>query len=78
MAHGIRTRIGATWGVATTGIAGPGGATEKKPVGLTYIGVAWDGGTRVKRMQYRGGRDIVRRRAAFGALWLLYDRMQDK
>jgi len=76
MAHGIRNRTGAAWGVATTGIAGPSGATAKKPVGLTFIGVAWDGGSRIKRMRYRGNRTIIRERAAWGALWLLFDRLQ--
>jgi PncC family amidohydrolase len=75
MAHGVRSRTGATWGVATTGVAGPTGGTAKKPVGLTYLCAAWDGGSRVKRMRYRGDRAIIRERAARGALWLLFDRL---
>jgi len=76
MAHGIRRRAGATWGIATTGIAGPDGGTPHKPVGLTFIGVAWDGGSQVRRVMYAGERDVIRDRAAHGALWLLYDRLQ--
>jgi nicotinamide-nucleotide amidase len=75
MAHGIRHRTGATYGLATTGIAGPAGGTPKKPVGLTYIGVSWDGGGLVKRQVYRGARDDVRQRASHGAVWLLFDRL---
>jgi len=73
MVHGIRHRTGATYGLATTGIAGPGGATPKKPVGLTYIGVSWDGGCLVKRQVYSGARDDVRQRSVHGVVWLLYD-----
>jgi nicotinamide-nucleotide amidase len=73
MAHGIRRRAKATYGVATTGIAGPGGATPHKPVGLTFLGLAWEGGSQVRRVIYPGERGAIRDRAAHGALWLLYD-----
>lgn len=75
MAHGVRHRTGATWGLATTGIAGPDGGTPKKPVGLTYIGISWDGGCLVKRQVYPGTRDDVRRRASAGVVWMLFDRL---
>ncbi|HEX6791386.1 MAG TPA: CinA family nicotinamide mononucleotide deamidase-related protein [Candidatus Krumholzibacteria bacterium] len=75
MAHGIRRRAKATYGIATTGIAGPTGATPQKPVGLTFIGVAWDGGVQVKRLIYPGDRSAIRDRAAHGVLWLLHDRL---
>jgi nicotinamide-nucleotide amidase len=75
MAHGIRRRAGATYGLATTGIAGPGGGTPHKPVGLTFIGVAWEGGSQIKRVNYAGDRSTIRDRAAHGALWLLHDRL---
>jgi nicotinamide-nucleotide amidase len=75
MVNGIRHRTGATYGMATTGIAGPTGGTPTKPVGLTYIGVSWDGGCQVKRQVYAGTRDDVRRRASHGVVWLLYDHL---
>ena len=40
MAEGARTRLGATIGISTTGIAGPGGGTPEKPVGLVYLGLS--------------------------------------
>jgi len=75
MAHGVRRAAGATYGLATTGIAGPAGGSAKKPVGLCYLGLAWDGGCNVKRVRYPGGRDAVRERAAHGVLWLLHDHL---
>jgi nicotinamide-nucleotide amidase len=75
MAHGIRRRAKSTWGLATTGIAGPSGATPHKPVGLTFIGVAWEGGVQVKRLIYTGDRHTIRERAAHGVIWLLHDRI---
>lgn len=75
MAHGARRKVGATYGLATTGIAGPGGGTPHKPVGLVFIGVAWEGGSQIRRVIYPGDRAAIRDRAAHGALWLLHDRL---
>ena len=75
MAHGIRRRANATYGIATTGVAGPGGGTPQKPVGLVFLGVAWDGGSQIKRVMYPGDRAAIRDRAAHGAVWLLHDRL---
>jgi nicotinamide-nucleotide amidase len=75
MAHGARRKVGATYGIATTGIAGPGGGTPHKPVGLVFLGVAWEGGSQIRRVIYPGDRSAIRDRAAHGALWLLHDRL---
>lgn len=56
MADGIRRLTGSTIGVSTTGIAGPGGATRRKPVGLIYIACATPSGTEVHEVRWRGDR----------------------
>jgi nicotinamide-nucleotide amidase len=48
MAEGVRARFGSTYGVATTGISGPGGGTDEKPVGLVYVALARDTGAGVE------------------------------
>lgn len=72
MAQGARERAGADWGVATTGVAGPGGGSAEKPVGLVHLAVAGRDGTlhHVER-RYPGDRDQVQARASAGALDLL-------
>jgi nicotinamide-nucleotide amidase len=71
MASGAREKAGADYGIGITGIAGPGGGTEQKEVGLTYICVDSDVESHVKRLQLSGERDVVRRRAAQTALNML-------
>ena len=53
LAEGIRKRTGATLGIGVTGIAGPGGGTPEKPVGLVYIGIADERGPRQKEFRFR-------------------------
>lgn len=63
MAEGIRREAGSDIGVATTGIAGPGGGTDEKPVGLVYTAVCVDGETFVRENHFSGDRRKVRNRA---------------
>lgn len=75
MARAIRDGAGTTWGLATTGIAGPSGGTEEKPVGTAYVGVAYadDWGTQgsfatVERYEFDGDRLDVKAQIARQAL----------
>lgn len=70
MAEGVRQRTGADWGLAITGIAGPGGGSPEKPVGLVHIAVAGPDGclSGAKRYGDTRGRDWVRRLSAGDAL----------
>ena len=68
MAENVRRRLGATWGLSVSGIAGPGGGTEEKPVGTVWLGLAQAGGTEARRMVLGGDRRIVRRWTVAAAL----------
>ena len=71
MAVGARARTGADLAVAATGIAGPSGASETKPVGLVYIGLASSHGLRVEKYQFPGTRRQVKRWTSQAALNLV-------
>jgi nicotinamide-nucleotide amidase len=76
MADGTRRALGAEWGLSVTGIAGPGGGGEDKPVGLVHIGCAGPGGAVVaERHHFRGVRERVRARSVVAALHLLRRRL---
>jgi nicotinamide-nucleotide amidase len=68
MADGVRRLTGADLAVSITGLAGPGGGSETKPVGLVYIGLASAKGTEVRKFQFYGGRDSVRQLTVMAAL----------
>ncbi|CAD5968462.1 CinA-like protein [Planktothrix tepida] len=74
MALGVKTLLKTNWGLSITGIAGPGGGTATKPVGLVYIGLATPNG-QVESLECRfgqtRGRDWIRRGSASSALDLL-------
>jgi nicotinamide-nucleotide amidase len=72
MAAGARDRFGAGVALATTGIAGPGGGTAQKPVGLVWIALAGDGFVESRRFQLEGDRETVASRATTIALGLLW------
>ena len=71
MAQGVRQRSGADYGLSATGVAGPGGGSDDKPVGLVYLGLATPSGAESKRLQLPGDREAIRLRSARYALdWL--------
>jgi len=71
MAEGARRIAHTDFGISTTGIAGPMGGSEQKPVGLVYIAVAGDAGTICERHQFTGDRLTNKERFAYSALNLL-------
>jgi len=72
MAKGVRERSGVSVGLSVTGIAGPGGATATKPVGLVYVGLdAEDGQSITKEHRFHGDRTVIKQRASQAALDLL-------
>jgi competence/damage-inducible protein CinA-like protein len=73
MALGAQTVLRADVGVSITGVAGPGGGTPEKPVGLVYIGLTLpDGSMQIKRLNWPGSRDAIQRRAVVAALAMLW------
>ena len=60
MAKGIRTLAKADIGISVTGIAGPGGGTKEKPVGLVYMGISTKNTTVTKKLNFRGNREKIR------------------
>ncbi|MHC4960389.1 MAG: nicotinamide-nucleotide amidohydrolase family protein [Planctomycetota bacterium] len=71
MARGARRRLGASVGIATTGVAGPERDERGTPVGTGYIAIATSKGTKVKKLKAPGGRRAVRARFAWAVLDLL-------
>jgi nicotinamide-nucleotide amidase len=79
MACGIRERANVSVGLSVTGIAGPGGGTEAKPVGLVYIGL--DGGIGqpiTQEFRFHGDRNVIKQRSSQAALDLLRRWLLDK
>lgn len=71
LAEGIRRRVGSTLGVGITGIAGPGGGSEEKPVGTVHIALAGSGETKTRALRFPGDREMVRMQASQAALDLV-------
>ncbi|WP_265108050.1 CinA family protein [Halosolutus halophilus] len=85
MARGVRDVTDVTWGVATTGIAGPTGGTDQNPVGTVYIGVAYAGpwgsetsACTVSRYEFDGDRAAVRAKTVDQALADLLSAIDDR
>lgn len=68
MSKGIRERSGADIGIGITGVAGPGGGTEEKPVGLVYVGICTEQIHRAFRYRFIGSRNAVRTRTCMNAM----------
>jgi nicotinamide-nucleotide amidase len=75
MANGIRKRARTDFGLSVTGVAGPGGGSDEKPVGLVYIALADDAHTKWRKLQVPGDRQLIRWRASQAALDLLRRRL---
>ncbi len=75
MADGVRKKSNADIGIAVTGIAGPGGGTAEKPVGLVYIGVATKDNVETHKFIFSGDRDAVRKSTVENAIRLALDKL---
>jgi nicotinamide-nucleotide amidase len=71
MAEGVRERLGADVGVSVTGVAGPDGGTEEKPVGLVFVHAVGPDGEEARKSDFPGDREMIRGRATAAALHLV-------
>ncbi|MEO0647807.1 MAG: competence/damage-inducible protein A [Cyanobacteria bacterium J06650_10] len=80
MADGVRDRLNTDWALSITGIAGPGGGTSEKPVGLVYLGLSSEGETVTERCLFgeTNTREQIRQRSALSALNLLRHKLLSK
>ena len=78
MACGLLRISGADIALTTTGVAGPGGGSAEKPVGLVYIACGGEDDLQVKRCLFSGGRDAVRRQTVAEALFMLERFLEDR
>lgn len=75
MAEGLFKRTGANVTVGITGIAGPDGGTEEKPVGLVYAGICVNGTTEVLKMNHSGSRNEVREKTCIEVFKMIKNRV---
>ena len=78
MAEGIRSRAETTFGLATTGIAGPGGGSAEKPVGTVHMALATPSGTHHRMLRFSGNRSRVQSLASAAVLDLLRRHLQGR
>ena len=78
MAEGACSRLDSDYALSITGIAGPTGGTEEKPVGLTYVGMATPDGTQVHEYVWQGGRSENKMASVRAALILLHDYLGER
>jgi PncC family amidohydrolase len=72
MAQGVRKAFGATFGLSTTGVAGPTGGTKRSPIGRVFIGIAHGRRTWVRKLDLKGSRREIKEKAAERSLECLY------
>jgi nicotinamide-nucleotide amidase len=81
MAEGVREDAGTDYGLSVTGVAGPDGGTEEKPVGLVFVGISDEDGTTVERLDlsaFRRSREVIRERSTNRAFDLLRHRILEQ
>ncbi len=76
MARGVKEKSGTDWGIGITGIAGPGGGTKGKPVGLVYLALEGPEVSIVRKLRWNGDRILIKRRTTQAALDLLRRELQ--
>ncbi len=78
MVTGVRKKTGTDCAISTTGIAGPGGGTPSKPVGLVFIGIAVRDCVKTLRFEFSGSREEIRRQTVAKALECLLEMLSEK
>jgi PncC family amidohydrolase len=78
MAQGVRKAFGTTFGLSTTGVAGPTGGTKRSPVGRVFIGFTNGRKAWIKKLDLRGSRIEIKREAAERSLEFLYKILIEK
>lgn len=78
MAEGVRRTTGSDVGLSVTGVAGPGGGSDLKPVGTVFIGLSWQGGGLVREFRFRGDRKEIRQQSSDAALQMIIDHLEGR
>ena len=78
MAQGVRRAFGTTFGLSTTGVAGPTGGTKRSPVGRVFIGLTAGRKVWVKKLDLKGNRREIKKRAAEKSFEFLYGMLSER